>query len=191
MVSLSADVNRVESWAVEFLVNHTKLVQVAADGGGNISVLAYDKQVATPFRGQGHCTIVAGWGRGHEGTPVRKSTRLLYSCCWLQVQRVTKATPQLSDDTLSDDTLSDDTLSDDTLSDDTLSDDTHMALISLADYSRCGSHGQYKAMGLTHTVSPSLMQDPDSWDGHKLLQRCVAHTDAWLTSHFPLTPTPY
>jgi hypothetical protein len=166
MVSLSADVNRLESWAVEFLVNHTKLVQVAADGGGNISVLAYDKQVATPFRGQGHCTIVAGWGRGHEGTPVRKSTRLLYSCCWLQVQRVTKAAPQLSDD-------------------------THMALIILADYSRCGSHGQYKAMGLTHTVSPSLMQDPDSWDGHKLLQRGVAHTDAWLTSHFPLMPPPY
>jgi hypothetical protein len=54
MVSLSADVNRVESWAVEFLVNHTKLVQVAADGGGNISVLAYDKQVWL-------------WGRGGEG----------------------------------------------------------------------------------------------------------------------------
>jgi hypothetical protein len=26
------------------------------------------------------------------------------------------------------------------------------------------------------------MQDPDSWDGHKLLRRGVAHTGAWLTS---------
>jgi len=42
---MSADVNRVEAWAVEFLVNHSKLLQVISDGGGNLSVMQYDKQV--------------------------------------------------------------------------------------------------------------------------------------------------
>jgi hypothetical protein len=53
---LSADVARVESWSVDFLVIRNKLLQVVADGGGNISVLQYDKQV---------CGVCIGWGGGY------------------------------------------------------------------------------------------------------------------------------
>jgi hypothetical protein len=42
---LSCDTDRLEVWAVEFLPNGSRLNQVMADGGGNLTVLVYDKQV--------------------------------------------------------------------------------------------------------------------------------------------------
>lgn len=53
MLLLSSDVNRVEAWSVDFLVNHTKLIQVVTDGGGNISVMQYDKGVSHTGGGVG------------------------------------------------------------------------------------------------------------------------------------------
>lgn len=45
---LSSDSHRIESWAVNLCANNKKLLKVVADGGGNIHVLQYDKDVSTP-----------------------------------------------------------------------------------------------------------------------------------------------
>jgi hypothetical protein len=42
---LSADTERLDAWAVEFMPNASKLSQVMADGGGNLTVFMYDKAV--------------------------------------------------------------------------------------------------------------------------------------------------
>lgn len=39
---LSADTERLDAWAVEFMPNGAKLSQVLADGGGNLTVFMYD-----------------------------------------------------------------------------------------------------------------------------------------------------
>ena len=42
---LSQDTDRLDAWVVEFMPNANKLSQVLADGGGNLTVLLYDKTV--------------------------------------------------------------------------------------------------------------------------------------------------
>lgn len=42
---LSADTERLDAWAVEFMPNGAKLSQVLADGGGNLTVFMYDMKV--------------------------------------------------------------------------------------------------------------------------------------------------
>jgi hypothetical protein len=39
------DPERLDAWAVEFMPNGSKLSQVMADGGGNLTVFMYDKTV--------------------------------------------------------------------------------------------------------------------------------------------------
>lgn len=50
---------RLDATTVEFLVNGKALSQVLADGGGNLTVLAYDKAVRLySFAGEGSTSIV-------------------------------------------------------------------------------------------------------------------------------------
>jgi hypothetical protein len=59
---LSSDSHRIESWAVNFCANNKKLLQVVADGGGNIHVMQYDKEVSsqtlTAMMAQSWCAVV-------------------------------------------------------------------------------------------------------------------------------------
>lgn len=45
LIGMSDDTERLDAWAVEFMPNGNKLSLVMADGGGNLTVFAYDKAV--------------------------------------------------------------------------------------------------------------------------------------------------
>jgi hypothetical protein len=59
---LSADTERLDAWAVEFMPNGAKLSQVMADGGGNLTVFIYDKTVRASvfkhFKSLGHLPLL-------------------------------------------------------------------------------------------------------------------------------------
>eukprot|EP00775_Hariotina_reticulata_P005379 gene5379-5614_t len=75
LVLVSQDYDKLEAWAVEFMPNATKLSQVMADGGGNLTVLVYDRKDLESRQGD----YLLRRGAAHVGAWVSQFQRMKLS----------------------------------------------------------------------------------------------------------------